>query len=37
MTSVDMDKKTPLDYAHEGKHKVILDYDKKMTVTLYAH
>ena len=34
-----MDKffKTPLDYAYEGKHNDIFEFDKKLTVTLYAH
>ena len=37
MTCVDKERKTPMDYAYEGKHQSIIDFDKKMTVTLYAH
>jgi ankyrin repeat protein len=33
---VDEAGKTPLDYAYEGKHSPIIDYDKKLTVTLYS-
>lgn len=34
---VDKANKTPLDYAIEFKQQNIIDLDKKMTVTLYAH
>lgn len=34
---VDKAQKTPLDYAFEGKHLNIIEYDKKCTVMLYAH
>jgi len=33
---VDQSNRTPLDYAHEGKHNIIIDYDKKLTFTLYS-
>jgi serine/threonine protein kinase len=33
--SVDKNGKTPLDLADQNKHTIILDYDKKLVVTLY--
>ncbi len=37
MNCVDNQEKTPLDYAVEGKHTIIIEHDKRMTVTLYSH
>jgi len=37
MACVDSAKKTPLEYAKDNKHNVIIDYEKKMTVTLFSH
>lgn len=34
---VDRAKKTPLDYAFDGKHINIIEFDKQLTVTLYDH
>jgi hypothetical protein len=33
---VDHSKKTPLDYAVANKHQGILDFEKKLTTTLYS-
>jgi hypothetical protein len=33
---VDFVKKTPLDYALAGKHQSIIDFEKKLTTTLYG-
>lgn len=37
LTSIDSQNKTPIEYARDGKHNLILEYDKKMTVTLFSH
>ncbi|CDW78002.1 protein kinase domain containing protein [Stylonychia lemnae] len=34
---VDVAKKTPLDYAIEGKHTIIIEFDKQLTFTLFSH
>ena len=33
---VDFNKRTPLDYAREGKKSKIIEYEKTLTVTLYS-
>lgn len=35
-TSVDLVQKTPLDYAMENKHAIILQYEKQVSVTLFS-
>ena len=37
MNCIDLAKKNPLDYAKENKHNIIVEYDKRMTVTLFSH
>jgi hypothetical protein len=34
--SVDKNGKTPLNLAEENKHTIILEYEKKHTLTLFA-
>lgn len=34
--SLDKNSKTPLDLAFDNKHTIILDYEKKYSVTLFA-
>ena len=36
LNSVDVNKKTPLDYALQNKHTPIIEFEKQMTVTLYS-
>lgn len=34
--SVDVNQKTPLDYARENQHNIIIEHDKHMTITLFS-
>lgn len=36
LNSMDVNGKSPLDHAFQNKHTPIIDYEKHMTVTLYA-
>eukprot|EP00347_Sterkiella_histriomuscorum_P010575 403375751 len=36
MNSVDVNNKTPLHYAKDNQHNIIIEYDKKMTLTLFS-
>lgn len=36
LNSIDVNQKTPLDYAFQNKHSPIIEFEKQMTVTLFS-
>ena len=37
LNCIDHQKKTPMDYAIDGKHTILIEQEKRTTVTLYSH